>query len=105
VAWRRQRHLRWGPTHVVGHSLGGMVATRLAVLAPERVASLTLVCATAGGWQSLPCSWRVAKYGLQARGCLCASWHLFSAARHPRLGGSCAVRAARARALCWACGS
>jgi len=44
-----------------------MVATRLAVLAPERVASLTLVCATAGGWQSLPCSWRVAKYGLQAR--------------------------------------
>ncbi len=67
MAWRRQRHLRWGPTHVVGHSLGGMVATRLAVLAPERVASLTLVCATAGGWQSLPCSWRVAKYGLQAR--------------------------------------
>lgn len=60
-----QKHLRWGPVHVVGHSLGGMIATRLAVLAPERVASLTLVCATAGGWQSLPCSWRVAKYGLQ----------------------------------------
>ena len=52
---------------MVGHSLGGMIATRLAVLAPERVASLTLVCATAGGWQSLPCSWRVAKYGLQVR--------------------------------------
>ena len=72
----RQKHLRWGPTHVVGHSLGGMIATRLAVLAPERVASLTLVCATAGGWQSPPCSWRVAKYGLQVcrQSCWVGGW-------------------------------
>lgn len=31
------------PVHVIGHSFGGTVALRLAVAAPERVASLTLV--------------------------------------------------------------
>ena len=31
------------PAHVIGHSFGGTVALRLAVAAPERVASLTLV--------------------------------------------------------------
>jgi lipase len=31
------------PAHVIGHSFGGTVALRLAVEAPERVASLTLV--------------------------------------------------------------
>lgn len=33
-----------GPTHVVGHSFGGQVALDLALLAPRRVATLTLVC-------------------------------------------------------------
>jgi pimeloyl-ACP methyl ester carboxylesterase len=35
---------RPGRLHVVGHSFGGQVALDLALLAPERVASLTLVC-------------------------------------------------------------
>ena len=50
---------------MVGHSMGGMIATRLAALAPHRVASLTLVSATAGGTQAIPRSWRALKYGLQ----------------------------------------
>lgn len=50
---------------MVGHSMGGMIATRLAALAPHRVASLTLVSATAGGTQAIPRSWRAVKYGLQ----------------------------------------
>jgi pimeloyl-ACP methyl ester carboxylesterase len=35
--------------HLVGHSLGGVIIQRLALLAPERVASLALLCTFAGG--------------------------------------------------------
>lgn len=34
-----------GKTHLVGHSMGGLVISRAAELAPERVASLTYLCA------------------------------------------------------------
>ena len=62
-----QEHLKWTKVHVVGHSMGGMVATRLAALAPERVASLTLISTTAGGTQAIPRSWRAVKYAMQVR--------------------------------------
>lgn len=55
-------HLQWETAHIVGHSMGGMIAMKLAVLAPQRVCSLSIVSATGGGWQSLPFSWRAAKY-------------------------------------------
>lgn len=42
--------------------MGGMIAMKLAVVAPERVASLSIISATGGGWQSLPFSWRATKY-------------------------------------------
>jgi pimeloyl-ACP methyl ester carboxylesterase len=35
--------------HLVGHSLGGVIIQRIALLAPERVASLTFMCTFAGG--------------------------------------------------------
>lgn len=41
--------LGWEKFHVVGHSMGGMIAMLVAATAPERVASLTVISVTAGG--------------------------------------------------------
>jgi pimeloyl-ACP methyl ester carboxylesterase len=49
-----QDQLRWDKAHVLGFSMGGMVAQRLAVAAPARIASLTLLSTSAGGWQIVP---------------------------------------------------
>jgi pimeloyl-ACP methyl ester carboxylesterase len=43
------RALRWNSAHVVGHSLGGLVAQELAFTARERVRSLTLLCSYSNG--------------------------------------------------------
>lgn len=47
-------HLRWERAHIVGFSLGGMIATRFAVLFPAAVQSLTLISVTGGRWECIP---------------------------------------------------
>ncbi|XP_052144094.1 uncharacterized protein LOC127763432 isoform X1 [Oryza glaberrima] len=47
-------HLGWRKAHVFGHSMGSMIASKLAAIAPERVASLALLNTTGGGYQCIP---------------------------------------------------
>uniref|UniRef100_A0A7C8YKZ8 Carboxylesterase n=1 Tax=Opuntia streptacantha TaxID=393608 RepID=A0A7C8YKZ8_OPUST len=47
-------HLGWRKAHVFGHSMGGMIACKLAALVPERILSLALLNVTGGGFQCLP---------------------------------------------------
>ncbi|PUZ75230.1 hypothetical protein GQ55_1G137800 [Panicum hallii var. hallii] len=47
-------HLGWRKAHVFGHSMGSMIASKLAAMAPDRVASLALLNTTGGGYQCIP---------------------------------------------------
>ena len=57
-----QEHLRWEKAHIVGHSMGGMAAMKLAAMVPARVSSLSVISSTGGGWQSVPSTWRAVRY-------------------------------------------
>jgi pimeloyl-ACP methyl ester carboxylesterase len=57
-------HLHITRAHVVGASMGGMIAQILAATAPERVASLGVLMSTTGKAFSAPPSWRVIKLAL-----------------------------------------
>lgn len=47
-------HLGWDKAHVCGHSMGAMIAFKLAAIAPNRILSLALLNTTGGGFQCLP---------------------------------------------------
>lgn len=53
--------------HVVGHSLGGVIAQNLALIAPERVKSLSLLCTFARGKQAGLPHGRIIWLGLRSR--------------------------------------
>lgn len=61
-----QDHLQWPSAHVVGHSMGAMIAARMALAAPQRMRSLTLVSATGGGTEAIPFSWTAIKTAIKA---------------------------------------
>jgi len=60
-------HLGWDAAHVVGHSLGGPVALEMALTAPKRVRSLSLLCTLARGRDATALSWRMLWLGLRSR--------------------------------------
>ncbi|KAJ6806994.1 catalytic/ hydrolase isoform X4 [Iris pallida] len=47
-------HLGWRKAHVFGHSMGSMIACKLAAIAPDRLLSLALLNATGGGFECFP---------------------------------------------------
>jgi pimeloyl-ACP methyl ester carboxylesterase len=53
--------------HVIGHSLGGVVAIELALVARSRVASLSLLCTFSGGKAAAPMTPRMLWLGLRTR--------------------------------------
>ena len=55
------KHLNWTQAHIVGASMGGMIALELASMAPDRIASLTLIVTHASIFsyvQSIYHQWR-----------------------------------------------
>ncbi|GAB5356581.1 hypothetical protein AAMO2058_000302200 [Amorphochlora amoebiformis] len=47
----------WHEFHLVGHSMGGMVASEVALLCPSRILSLSLFSTHMGGWKAIPTAW------------------------------------------------
>ncbi|XP_024029774.1 uncharacterized protein LOC21395108 [Morus notabilis] len=47
-------HLGWTNAHIFGHSMGAMIASKVAAMVPERVLSLALLNVTGGGFECFP---------------------------------------------------
>ncbi|KAF6136174.1 hypothetical protein GIB67_001583 [Kingdonia uniflora] len=47
-------HLGWVKAHVFGHSMGAMIACKLAAMVPNRILSLALLNVTGGGFECFP---------------------------------------------------
>lgn len=57
----------WDAAHVVGHSLGGLVAVQLALAARDRVKSLSLLCTFTGSKSAAPMTARMIWLGMRSR--------------------------------------
>ncbi|KAI3410556.1 AB hydrolase-1 domain-containing protein [Psidium guajava] len=47
-------HLGWKEAHVFGHSMGAMIACKLAAMVPNRILSLAVLNVTGGGYECFP---------------------------------------------------
>lgn len=56
----------WRAAHLVGHSLGALVALETAAAAPARVLSLALMCTAPRGRDATRVTWPIARLGLAA---------------------------------------
>jgi pimeloyl-ACP methyl ester carboxylesterase len=66
-AWTLMQALGWDSAHVVGHSLGGLVALHLALQDRRRVRSLALLCTFARGRDAAPSTPRMMWAGLRSQ--------------------------------------
>jgi pimeloyl-ACP methyl ester carboxylesterase len=57
----------WPSAHIVGHSMGGLIAQQLALDAPQRVKSLALLCTFSQGPEAARLTLPVLKLGLRTR--------------------------------------
>lgn len=57
----------WDSAHLVGHSLGGPIVMEMALRAPLRVRSLTLMCTVARGRDATRLSWPILWLGIKGR--------------------------------------
>jgi pimeloyl-ACP methyl ester carboxylesterase len=60
-------HLKWDAMHVVGHSLGGLIALQFALENRSRVKSLTLMCTFGRGKDAAPLTLGMMWHGMRSR--------------------------------------
>jgi pimeloyl-ACP methyl ester carboxylesterase len=58
-------HLGWNKVHLVGNSLGGMIAQELALRIQHKLLSLTLIATHSGGWKAYIPPWHVLWSGVR----------------------------------------
>lgn len=57
----------WGSAHIVGHSMGGLIAQKFALTYPEKVRSLALLCTFSNGAAATKPSFWLVKTGIKMK--------------------------------------
>ena len=57
----------WESAHIVGHSMGGLIAQKFALMYPEKVKSLALLCTFSNGAEATKLNYWLLKTGIKMR--------------------------------------